>query len=270
MLIRMRIYRYRIGPSIYYGEQVSADILRRMVCLGRDLFQLKLAGPEDRLDEVELLAPCNPSKIICVGRNYREHAAEMGNAVPEERPLLFFKPPSCLIGHGQAIVMPRGCERVDFEAEIALVIGKQCCKVDASEAYDYLLGVTAFNDVTERSWQKRDSQWSVAKGCDTFGPCGPYIDTSAAEALRLGGDRRVPLAVSCYVNGQQRQHGSSADLTFNFASLISYASQYFTLEAGDLIVTGTPAGVGQLNAGDEVVVELNCGPRLVNSVIAAE
>ncbi len=107
----------------------------------------------------------------------------------------------------------------------------------------------------------------MAKGCDTFGPCGPYIDTGAADALRLGGDRRVPLAVTTRVNGEQKQHGLTRDMQFNFASIISYASQYMTLEAGDLIATGTPAGVGPLRPGDEVAVELNCGPRLVNPVV---
>jgi len=262
----MRIYRYLTSQGAYYGEQTGENTLARCVSMGPDLFKLKRAGYDDVLGEVELLPPCKPSKIICVGRNYREHAAEMGNVAPEERPLLFFKPPSCLIAHGQAIVKPLNCERLDYEGEIALVIGRQCCKVDAAEAYEYLLGVTAFNDVTERVWQKRDSQWSLAKGCDTFGPCGPYIDTSAAEALRIGGERRVPLAVTTRVNGEQRQHGTAAEMTFNFASLISYASQYFTLEAGDIIATGTPAGIGELNPGDEVVVELNCGPRLVNTV----
>jgi 2-keto-4-pentenoate hydratase/2-oxohepta-3-ene-1,7-dioic acid hydratase in catechol pathway len=264
----MRIYRYRKGKAVYYGQQTGEDMVARCVRLSAERFDLHRAGPEDQLSELQLLPPCNPSKIICVGRNYAEHAAELGNVAPEERPLLFFKPPSCLIAHGEAIVMPAGCERVDYEGEIALVIGQQCCKVDASEAYEYLLGVTAFNDVTERTWQKRDGQWTVAKGCDSFGPCGPYIDTGPAEALRLGGDRKVPLAVTTLVNGEQRQHGTTDLLSFNFASLISYISQYITLEAGDLIATGTPAGVGPLQPGDEVVVELNCGPRLVNTVIA--
>ena len=264
----MRIYRYRIGRAVYYGEQIKENVLARCVRPSTDEFRLHRAGAEDLLSEVEVLVPCQPSKVICVGRNYREHAQEMGNVAPEERPLLFFKPPSCLIASGEAIVMPMGAERVDYEGEIALVIGKRCFQVDAAEAYGYLLGVTAFNDVTERNWQKRDAQWTVAKGCDTFGPCGPYIDTSAAEALRIGGERPVPLAVTTLVNGEQRQHGDISALTFNFASLISYASQYMTLEAGDLIATGTPAGVGQLREGDEVAVELNCGPRLVNRVIA--
>jgi 2-keto-4-pentenoate hydratase/2-oxohepta-3-ene-1,7-dioic acid hydratase in catechol pathway len=262
----MRIYRYRVGRACYYGELVSEKVLERCVRPSPDKFELHRAGVRDLLDAVELLVPTAPSKIVCVGRNYAEHAAEMGNVAPDERPLLFFKPPSCLIPHGAAIVLPRGAERVDYEGEIALVLGKRCQGVDAGEAYGYLLGVTAFNDVTERAWQKRDGQWTVAKGCDTFGPCGPYIDTSPAEALRLGGERRVPLAVTTRVNGELRQHGEIGGMTFNFASLISFISQYMTLEAGDLIATGTPPGVGPLHAGDTVAVELNCGPRLENPV----
>jgi 2-keto-4-pentenoate hydratase/2-oxohepta-3-ene-1,7-dioic acid hydratase in catechol pathway len=267
MLGAMRIYRYRIGRSIYYGEQVSETTLERCVRPNPQKFELHRAGAQDQLDAIELLVPTAAGKIVCVGRNYADHAAELGNAPPEERPLLFLKPPSCLIPHGEPIVLPKGYERVDYEGEIALLISQRCSHVTAEQAHDYLLGVTAFNDVTERTWQKRDGQWTVAKGCDTFGPCGPYIDTGPAEALRLGGERRVGLAVTTRVNGEQRQHGLVRDLLFSFASLISYISQYITLDAGDLIATGTPAGVGALRPGDEVAVELNCGPRLVNPVV---
>ncbi len=266
----MHIYRYRTGQAVYYGVENGEDSLKRMVRLSQEKFELKEAGAEDRLSEVTLLPPCRPSKIVCVGRNYADHAAELGNAVPLERPLLFLKPPSSLIAHGESIVLPAGAERVDFEGEIALVINERCYKLEAGEAYKYLLGVTALNDVTERTWQKRDGQWTVAKGCDTFCPLGPYIDTSAAEALRIGGERKVPLTVTTRVNGAVQQQGSVRDLAFNFASLVSYISQYMTLEAGDVIATGTPAGVGPLQPGDEVAVELNCGPRLVNSVLAGE
>ena len=266
----MHIYRYRTGEAVYYGVETGEDSFKRMVRLSPDKFELKEAGPEDHLSDVQLLPPCQPTKIICVGRNYADHAAELGNAPPLERPLLFFKPPSSLIAHGEGIVLPDGAERVDYEGEIALIISERCFKLDADEAYNYLLGVTALNDVTERTWQKRDGQWAVAKGCDTFCPMGPHIDTSAAEALRIGGERKVPLTVTTRLNGEVKQQGSVRDLTFNFASLISYISQYMTLEAGDVIATGTPAGVGPLQSGDEVAVELNCGPRLVNTVLAGD
>jgi len=264
----MRIYRYMTGSACYYGEQKDGETLFRCVRLSRDRFELKRAGPEDSLAEVELQPPTAPGKIICVGRNYSAHAKEMGNAPVDERPLLFLKPPSCLIPHDAEIIPPLGSERVDYEGEIALVIGERCRNVPEEHAFDYLLGVTAFNDVTARDWQKSDNQWTRAKGCDTFGPCGPYIDTSAAEALRTGGAERTPLTVTTYLNGKQVQHGSTVDLTFGLGFLISYISGYMTLEAGDIIATGTPAGVGPLAPGDEVAIELNCGPRLVNKVAA--
>jgi 2-keto-4-pentenoate hydratase/2-oxohepta-3-ene-1,7-dioic acid hydratase in catechol pathway len=282
----MRVFRYRVGKAVYWGEQIGEDVLARCVRLPSDKLELKHAGYEDQLSEVELLAPVAPSKIICVGRNYAEHAKERGAEVPE-KPLLFFKPPSCLIPHGGAIRLPAGSERVDFEGEIALVIGERCSCVPEERAYDYLYGVTAFNDVTARDWQQADGQWARAKGLDTFGPCGPHVDTSAAEALRLGrqlqdsfisqtgnigvdAEKQLPLSVATYVNGEQRQFGSVAELTFGFAHLISYISSLFTLEPGDLIVTGTPAGVGPLSPGDEVAVELSCGVRLSNTVVGPE
>ncbi len=264
----MRIYRYRIGTNTYYGELIGEDMLARCVRLSPYKFELKRSGQEDRLSEAELLVPCQPSKVVCVGRNYVEHARELGNVSPLDKPLLFFKPPSCLIPHGAEIILPVGSERVDFEGEIALVISDRCYKVDASQAFDYLFGVTAFNDVTARDWQKSDGQWTRAKGMNTFGPCGPYIDTSAAEALRIGGRRPVPLTVTTELNGQRVQHGGTEEMVFGFANLISYISQLMTLEAGDLIVTGTPAGVGPLKPGDTVSVALNCGPVLVNPVVA--
>jgi 2-keto-4-pentenoate hydratase/2-oxohepta-3-ene-1,7-dioic acid hydratase in catechol pathway len=266
----MRIYRYRAGKASYYGKLAGENILQRCLRMSPIKFELKHAGVEDDLGAVELLPPTKPSKIVCVGRNYADHARELGNAPVDSAPLLFLKPPSCLIAHRAPIELPPGAERVDYEGEIALVIGQRCRHVAAEEAYAYLLGVTAFNDVTERSWQKQDGQWARAKGCDTFGPCGPFIDTSAAEALRAGGVDSTPLAVRTELNGAVVQDGNISDLTFDFAFLISYISRYLTLEAGDLIATGTPAGVGQLRPGDEVAVELSCGVRLANPVAAAD
>ncbi|MCB1188387.1 fumarylacetoacetate hydrolase family protein [bacterium] len=264
----MRIYRYRLGTSTHYGEMIGEDLLARCVRLSPYKFELKRTGHEDRLSEVELLVPVKPSKVVCVGRNYVEHAKELGNVSPLDKPLLFLKPPSCLIPHGAEIILPVGSERVDYEGEIALVISDRCYKINASRAYDYLLGVTAFNDVTARDWQKSDGQWTRAKGMNTFGPCGPYIDTSSAEALRIGGRRPVALTVTTELNGQRVQHGSTEQLVFGFDNLISYVSQLMTLEAGDIIVTGTPAGVGPLKPGDNVSVALNCGPCLENTVVA--
>lgn len=264
-IIAMRIYRYSIGKAWYYGE-LDNGVMHRCVRLAQDRFELKRAGPEDDPATVTPLPPVAPSKIVCVGRNYAEHAAELGNAVPDELPLLFLKPPSCLIAHGAEIVRPAGSERVDYEGEIALVIGERCRNIRQDKAFDYLYGVTAFNDVTARDWQKADNQWTRAKGCDTFGPCGPFIDTVAAEALRAGGEEQVELTVTTRLNGEQVQHGSTRQLAFGMAWLISYISKVMTLEAGDIIATGTPAGVGPMQAGDTVSVSLNCGPELINTV----
>jgi len=261
----MRIYRYSVGNAWYYGE-LEDGTMHRCVRFSRDRFEVKRAGGEDDPAQVKPLPPCNPSKIICVGRNYSEHAAEMGNAVPDEDPLIFLKPPSCLVAHGDEIVMPEGAGRVDYEGEIARVIADRCRNVSREQAFEHLLGVTAFNDVTARVWQKGDGQWTRGKGCDTFGPCGPFIDTSAAEALREGGEERVELTVTTTHNGKQVQHGSTKQLAFGLGFLISYISTYMTLEPGDIIATGTPAGVGPVASGDVVAVELNCGPRLENKV----
>ena len=265
----MQIYRYLVDGLPYYGELVEPGVLARCLRKNKETFELKRAGHDDLLDEVTLLAPCVPSKLICVGRNYADHAKELGNEAPEERPLLFFKPPSSVIAHGEEVITPVGCERLDFEGEITLVIGKRCSRVSEAEAFDYLLGVTACNDITARDWQKRDKQWSLAKGCDTFAPLGPFIDTSSAEALRVAGEGEVKLEVTTRVNGEVRQQGDSHQLIFGLAKLISYISHYFTLEAGDVIPTGTPAGVGPLVDGDHVSVELNCGPVLKNVVRGA-
>ncbi|MCC7477343.1 fumarylacetoacetate hydrolase family protein [bacterium] len=289
----MHIYRYRADGQVWYGELNDQGRLARHLKLSADKFELKRAGmEEDEIGAVELLVPCTPSKVICVGRNYREHAKELGNIPPADlgadaRPLLFFKPPSCLIPHGAPIRLPGealgGPTRIDFEGEIALVINRRCKDIPEAEAYDVLLGVTAFNDVTARDWQKSDGQWARAKGMDTFGPCGPYIDTTVAEALRSGAqlqksfiaqtgnsavnaEAQLPLSVKTLVNGELKQECHVRELSYSLAYLISYISSLFTLEAGDLIVTGTPAGVGPLASGDEVVVELSCGIKLSNPV----
>lgn len=195
---------------------------------------------------VTLMAPVTPSKIICVGRNYRAHAAELGNEVPRE-PLLFFKPPSAIVGPGDAIALPSASERVDHEAELGVVIGRRCRGVSAADAVSVIAGYTCVNDVTARDLQKRDGQWARAKGFDTFCPVGPHL----VDALPAG-----DLEVICRVNGVERQRGKVADMIFPVAQLIAYISAIFTLEPGDLIVTGTPEGVSPLSVGDVVDVEI--------------
>lgn len=212
--------------------------------------------------EVDLLAPCTPSKVVAVGRNYAEHAAEFGNVVPRE-PLLFFKPPSAVIGSGASIVLPSQSERVEHEAELCLVIGRRCRNVSPDEAWHYVLGVTCGNDVTARDIQRRDSQWTRGKGFDTSAPLGPWIVTgvSASDVSDL--------SITCQVNGLCRQMGRTKDMVFSPSELVSYIAQMITLEPGDVVMTGTPAGVGPLEPGDWVEVTIEGIGTLANPVVAA-
>jgi 2-keto-4-pentenoate hydratase/2-oxohepta-3-ene-1,7-dioic acid hydratase in catechol pathway len=189
----------------------------------------------------------SPSKIVCVGRNYVKHAAELGNEVPSE-PLIFLKPPSALIRGGEGIVLPPGVGRVDFEGEIGVVVGRRARNVAAADAWDYVAALAALNDVTARDLQKKDGQWTRAKGFDTFCPVGTPVPVDQVDVEALG--------VVTRVNGEERQRGSAADMAFSIPVLVSWISQVMTLEPGDLIATGTPEGIGPLAAGDQVEVEV--------------
>jgi 2-keto-4-pentenoate hydratase/2-oxohepta-3-ene-1,7-dioic acid hydratase in catechol pathway len=210
------------------------------------------------LNEVRLLAPVQPSKIICVGLNYAAHAKEQGAELPK-LPLLFLKPPSAIINPGETILLPPQSTRVDHEAELVAVVGKRGRHITAESAQDHIYGYTVGNDVTARDLQKMDGQWTRGKGFDTFCPFGPWIDTEfdASDAL-----------ITCKVSGQPRQMGSTRDLIFNVDALVAFISSVMTLELGDLIFTGTPAGIGPLVAGDEVVIEIEGLGKLSNPVAA--
>jgi len=210
------------------------------------------------LSEVKLLAPATPSKIVCVGRNYIDHARELGNEVPQI-PLIFLKPPSSIIAPGETIYLPPQSKQVEHEAELVVVIGKRGRRIIAEEAKNYILGYTIGNDVTARDLQKIDDQWTRAKGFDTFCPFGPWIDTDFDPADAL---------ITCRVNGQMRQMASTRDMVFSVSTLIAYISSIMTLEPGDLIFTGTPAGVGPLHDGDVVEVEIDGLGHLSNPVKA--
>jgi len=199
------------------------------------------------LSQVRLLAPCTPTKILCVGRNYAAHAQELGNEVPT-RPLLFFKPPSAVIGPEEEIILPTS-SMVHHEAELAVVIGKRCRNVRAAEAMDVILGYTCLNDISDREAQKWEKNWVRAKGFDTSAPIGPMIVTKD----EIDG----PFHVMLRVNGETKQDGSTRDFIFPIPVLIEEISTYMTLEPGDVIATGTPAGVGPLSAGDIVEVEID-------------
>ncbi|MCE2802536.1 MAG: fumarylacetoacetate hydrolase family protein [Gemmatimonadota bacterium] len=200
-----------------------------------------------------------PGKILCVGRNYREHAKELGNEVPTT-PVIFLKPPSSVIASGEAIALPAGIGRIDYEGEIGLVIGQRLTKASPAACAAAVRGVVAVNDVSARDLQKSDPQWWRAKGYDTFCPIGDE---------RQGTPDLAALEVITRVNGEERQRGRSAEMIFPIAEVISFISQAVTLEPGDLVITGTPAGVGPLAPGDVVEVEIPGWSRVRNPVVAA-
>jgi 2-keto-4-pentenoate hydratase/2-oxohepta-3-ene-1,7-dioic acid hydratase in catechol pathway len=210
--------------------------------------------------DATVLSPVSPGKIVCIGRNYRAHAKELGNEVPAE-PLLFLKPPSALVGPGDAVVLPPESARVEHEGELAVVIGQRIRRAKASEARGAIAGYTCANDVTARDLQRKDVQFTRGKGFDTFCPLGPWLVTE-----RPGEDAMVTVRV----NGTRRQHGALRDMVFGIDTLVAFISDVMTLEPGDVILTGTPEGVGPLLAGDTVEVEISGVGTLSNPVRAEE
>lgn len=210
------------------------------------------------LSEVKLLAPCQASKVVCLGLNYRPHAAELNIKLPE-LPLLFLKPSTSIIGHRENIVLPPDPERIDYECELGVVIGKTAKNVAESDYADYILGYTCFNDVTDRIAQVKDGQWTRAKGYDTFAPTGPCISTGISP---------FNLKIQTLVNGEVRQSGNTADLIFAIPRLVSFISGIMTLLPGDIIATGTPDGIGPLKAGDTVEIVIEGIGTLSNPVVA--
>lgn len=253
-----RYYRVRDhGAAVWAREE--GDRLRLLE--GDPLLQPRDRGETIPKEVAHVLCPVHPSKIVCIGRNYREHAAERGKPVPKE-PLLFLKPPSALIGPGQPIRHPAWAGRVDHEAELGLVIGREIARpATPQEAAAAIFGVVCVNDVTARELQDKDVQFTRAKGFDTFCPTGPCV----ATGLDLGA-----LRVACRVNGETRQDGNTRDLIFDPAYLVWYVSRVMTLLPGDIIATGTPAGVSPLQAGDVVEVEVEGVGVLRNPVQSQE
>jgi len=251
----MKYCRFELRGSAHYGlvESVAgSDEITRLLL--QPPHESQGDGlPTRRIDriplaEASLLPPVQPSKIVCVGRNYREHAAELGNEVPRE-PLLFFKPASALLPPGGTILRPKISARTDYEGELAVVIGRRChLLADSDDVRPYILGYTCLNDFTARDLQKKDGQWTRAKGFDTFCPVGPIVADGAD--IDPWGD----VAVETRVNGEVRQSGNTRDFIFPLDVVIRYISQAMTLEPGDLIATGTPEGVGPAVAGDVIEV----------------
>ncbi len=211
---------------------------------------------EEDLQDIKILPPVLPSKIICIGRNYAAHASEHGAEVPEV-PLIFLKPPSSVIGNGDTIILPPQSQQVEHEAELAVVIGKKGRWIFPDEAESYILGYTIANDITARDLQRRDNQWTRAKGFDTFCPIGPWIETDFNPTDAL---------ITCYVNNDVRQMASTHDMVFSIPQLIAFISSVMTLEPGDLILTGTPAGVSPLKDGDLVRITIEGIGSLENPV----
>jgi len=244
------------------GRAIRSDGEAAWIALGQDGLPLAYdpatAAAGAQISIARLLPPCRPSKIVCLGLNYRDHAQEMGLAIPSE-PILFLKPPSCVIGHGDDIVYPEQSARVDYEAELAVVIGRRCRKVGMADASSRILGYTCLNDVTARDLQAKDGQWTRAKSFDTFAPLGPWIETGLADPHNL--DIRLTL------NGEVKQASNTRHLIFPIPEIVAYISNIMTLEPGDVIATGTPSGIGPLNRGDMVCVEIQGIGVLENRVV---
>ena len=243
----MKIIRYSLNPKTLPTATDSDPEVQR-----GDLSQLPAGA--------RLLPPCAPSKIVCVGRNYADHAKEFNNPAPTE-PLIFLKPPSSLIASGDVIVLPKASERVDFEGELGVVIGKRARHVKRADAPAYILGYTCVNDVSARDFQRKDNQWTRGKGFDTFCPVGPCIVPRDEVDLNK-------LRVRAFLNGEKKQDAPITDMLFDLNVIIEYVSAFMTLEPGDLIATGTPSGVGPLQPGSNIRIEIEGVGVLENTAIA--
>jgi 2-keto-4-pentenoate hydratase/2-oxohepta-3-ene-1,7-dioic acid hydratase in catechol pathway len=263
----MKYCRFELNGSPQYGlvESVTGkDEITRLLSQAPHTSGGDVEGlPSRRMDRIavsdaKLLVPVEPSKIVCVGRNYRAHAAELGNEVPKE-PLLFFKPPSSLLATGGTILRPKVSERTDYEGELAVVMARRCHQVAESEdVRPLILGYTCLNDFTARDLQKKDGQWVRAKGFDTFCPTGPLVTDEL--------DPWTGVQVETRVNGEVRQSGNTRDFIFSLDQVIRFISQVLTLEPGDVIATGTPEGVGPVRAGDVIEVSIDGVGKLTNPV----
>jgi 2-keto-4-pentenoate hydratase/2-oxohepta-3-ene-1,7-dioic acid hydratase in catechol pathway len=243
------IGRFRSGDEVFCGEIENQHVYPKGG-VHAGIFELS---------ELRILPPVSPSKIVCVGLNYRDHARELSMEIPDT-PVLFLKPPSAVIGHGDKIIYPSSSSRVDYEAELAVVIGKRCKNISAEKAEDVIAGYTCFNDVTARDLQQKDGQWTRAKSFDTFAALGPYI--AAPDEFDVSDAK-----IACRVNEKTRQESSTSNLIFNVPFLLEFITEIMTLEVGDVIATGTPSGVGEMQRGDTVEVDIQGIGILRNEVI---
>ncbi|MHB8174481.1 MAG: fumarylacetoacetate hydrolase family protein [Nitrospirota bacterium] len=247
----MRIIRYLKNHLVSHGI-LDGELVQPIA----DFRRMTTDGDPFPLSEVKLLTPSAPTKIVCAGLNYRDHADEMGFPIPEE-PVIFLKPPSAVLEPGGTIPYPMMTSRLEYEAELAVVIGKTAKGVREETALDYVLGYTCINDVTARDLQKRDGQWTRAKSFDGFAPFGPWIETDIEPQNLL---------IEAYLNGERKQSSSTANMIFTVARLVSFISQVMTLNAGDVIATGTPPGIGRMERGDRVEVRISGIGSLVNII----
>lgn len=248
----MKLGRFRKNDNIFYGI-IEGEMVKKVV----DLNTFKTNNEIFNINQLKLLAPVIPSKVICVGLNYKDHANELKLEIPST-PTLFLKPNTCVIGHEQNIIYPNWLSsRVDYEAELAVVIAKKCYRVSSSEAKNYILGYTCANDVTARDLQPQNGQWTVAKTFDTFLPLGPII-TDEVDPMNLD--------IKTYLNGNIVQSSNTSNLIFNVYELVSYISQIMTLNRFDVIITGTPSGIGPMKKDDVVEVEIEGIGKLRNYV----
>ena len=249
----MKLVRFQIQGRSAWGVLSNNEVRE----LEGDFFgPLDVVKASHAIDGVKLLAPCSPTKIIAVGLNYRDHALELGFPLPEN-PIIFLKPPTSIIGPGDKIVVPTMSRRVDYEAELGVVIKDRAQDVSVEKASGHILGYTCANDVTARDLQKLDGQWTRAKSFDTFCPVGPWIETDL--------DPR-DLLVEAYLNGERKQSSRTSQFIFTIDHVVSFISQIMTLNPGDLIITGTPAGIGPMKPGDEIEVRIEGIGSLKNSV----
>lgn len=250
----MKIVRIKSGDDIAYG---IADAEGVEVYRGSPFVAWEPTENVVPWAKVQLLAPVIPTKVICVGKNYEDHAAEMGGEAPES-PLIFMKPATSVIGPDASVVHPHQTEEMNHEAELAIVVSRVAKNVKAEDAGQYILGYTAANDVTARDLQRSDGQWTRAKGFDTFCPLGPAIETELDPLERL--------AIICRVNGEVRQAGFTSDMIFGVGAIFEYVTDVMTLLPGDVILTGTPSGVSKVNVGDTMEVEIDGIGTLTNRV----
>jgi len=251
----MKIVRFAHQGITSYGV-LEGDIIRPLT--GEPYREIETGDSHLPVAMVNLLAPCQPTKIIAMGLNYHSHAREMGHKIPNS-PLTFLKPPTAVIGPEANIVYPSVSARVDYEGELAVVIRKPAWRVNKADVNDFILGYTCFNDVTARDLQQQDNQWTRAKGFDTFAAIGPWIETQVEPGS---------LGIETWLNGELKQHGNTADLIYDTAEIINFISNVMTLMPGDVIATGTPAGIGPMYPGDRVEVKIQSIGSLVNYVIA--